>query len=123
MSEDEIAAMTLLTDDALGWASDSSLTPKQQCRLYQLTQSGKDRRLTQAEVSELDKLLEQYDIAVLRRAHALAQLLQRGYCISNQNNYMAWRDETLGQASVDSLYEEIAAFQEQKVNKDKPERN
>lgn len=32
-------------------------------------------------------------------------------------NYLAWRDETFNHESVDSLYEKIATFQQQKVNK------
>jgi hypothetical protein len=82
---DEIAAMALFTDDALWSASESSLSPAQQHRLRQLTQSSKERRLTQAESAELDYLLEQYDIAVLRRAHALALLNQRGHQLPDQN--------------------------------------
>lgn len=81
----EIAAMTLFTDDALWSASESSLSPAQQRRLRQLTQRSKERRLTQAESTELDYLLEQYDIAVLRRAHALALLSQRGHQLPDQN--------------------------------------
>lgn len=82
---DELAAMTLFTDDALWSASESSLSPAQQRRMRQLTQNSKERRLTQAESSELDHLLEQYDIAVLRRAHALALLSQRGHRLPEQN--------------------------------------
>jgi len=35
--------------------------------------------------AELDHLLEQYDLAVLRRAHALALLSQRGHQLPDQN--------------------------------------
>jgi hypothetical protein len=84
---DEIAAMALFTDDALCSASESSLSPAQQRRLRQLTQNSKERRLTQAESTELDYLLEQYDIAVLRRAHAWALLSQRGHQLPAQNHF------------------------------------
>jgi len=30
-----------------------------------------------------------------------------------EGDYLAWRDETFGHESVDSLYEEIIAFQQQ----------
>ena len=81
---DEIAAMTLFTDDALWSASESSLSPAQQRRMRQLIQSSKEGHLTSAESAELEHLLEQYDIAVLRRAHALALLSQRGYQLPDQ---------------------------------------
>lgn len=111
----EIAAMALFTDEALRSASDASLSPAQQHRLRQLTQSSQERRLTDADASELEYLMEQYDIAVLRRAHALALLSQRGYPLPDQSNYQGWRDENFDDESVDSLYEKIAMFQD-KVN-------
>lgn len=86
---DEIAAMALFSDDALWSASESSLSPAQQRRMRQLIQGSKERRLTPAESAELDHLLEQYDIAVLRRAHALALLSQRGYRLLDQNQLVA----------------------------------
>ncbi|MEZ4865127.1 MAG: hypothetical protein R3C14_27675 [Caldilineaceae bacterium] len=76
---DEIAAMALFTDDALWSASESSLSRAQQRRMVQLTQKSREQSLTPAESTELDRLLEQYDQAVLRRAYALALLTQRGY--------------------------------------------
>ena len=112
----EIAAMALFTDDALWSASKASLSPAQQYRLRQLTQSSQEQRLTDAESSELESLLEQYDIAVLRRAHALALLSQRGYPLPDQSNYLVWRDETFDHESVDSLSEKIVTFQQQNVD-------
>jgi hypothetical protein len=85
---DEIAAMTLFTDDALCSASESSLSPAQQRRMSQLIQGSKERHLTTAESAELDHLLEQYDIAVLRRAHALALLSHRGHKLPDQNQLL-----------------------------------
>lgn len=119
----EIAAMTLFTDDALWSASESSLSPAQQRRMRQLTQSSKEQRLTNAESSELEYLLEQYDIAVFRRTHALARLSQRGHRLPVQEDYLSWRDETFDYESVDSLYEKIIAFQQQNVNENEYERN
>ncbi len=82
---DEIAAMTLFTDDALWSASESTLSPAQQRRMRQLTQSSREREQTLAESTELDYLLEEYDKSVLRRAYALALLSQRGHQLPNQN--------------------------------------
>lgn len=110
---DEIAAMALFTDEALWSASESSLSPAQQRRMRQLIQGSKERHLTSAESAELDHLLEQYDIAVLRRAHALALLSQRGFRLPDQRNYQAWRAEIFDHESVDSLYEKIATSQQQ----------
>ncbi len=61
----EIAAMALFTDDALWSASETSLSPAQQHRLRQLTQSSQERRLTDVESSELESLLEQYHNRIL----------------------------------------------------------
>jgi hypothetical protein len=65
---DELAAMTLFSDDALWAASESSLSPAQQRRLSQLTHAGGSRALTAAESKELAHLLDLYDRSVLRRA-------------------------------------------------------
>ena len=82
---DEIAAMALLTNDALRLVGESSLAHTQQARMNQLIQRSKVRKLTVAESAQLAQLLEQYDLAVLRRAHALALLNQRGYQLPDQN--------------------------------------
>ncbi len=76
---DELAAMNLLSDQALWAATASAFSPTQQRRLEQLTDIGDQRKLTVAEAAELAQLLEAYDRAVLRRAHALAVLVHRGY--------------------------------------------
>jgi hypothetical protein len=83
---DDLAAMTMFSDDALWAAAESSLSPAQQRRLSQLTHAGGRRTLTAAESAELEHLLDLYDRSVLRRARALAVLAHRGYDIPNSPN-------------------------------------
>ncbi|MCL4862418.1 MAG: hypothetical protein KJZ93_23585, partial [Caldilineaceae bacterium] len=84
---DKLAAMAIFTDEALLAATKSSLSSAEQHRLQQLTEASKTRTLTSAESAELDHLIERYDIAVLRRAHALALLAQRGYLLPERNDF------------------------------------
>jgi hypothetical protein len=81
---DELAAMTMLNDEALWAATESSLSPVQQRRLSQLTHAGGSRPLTAAESSELAHLLDLYDRSVVRRARAFALLAHRGYQIPDR---------------------------------------
>lgn len=81
---DELAAMTMYSDDALWAASEPSLSPAEQRRLSQLTHAGGSRSLTAAESAELAHLLDLYDRSVLRRARALAILAHRGYEIPDR---------------------------------------
>lgn len=83
---DELAAMAIFTDEALLAATKSSLSPAEQHRLQRLTEASKTRTLTSTESIELDHLVERYDIAVLRRAHALALLARRGYSLPVHND-------------------------------------
>ena len=78
---DELAAMSILGDEALKAASQSSFSATEQFRLRQLNQIAQERSLTQAESDEQAALLDAYHHAVLRRAQALAILTQRGYSI------------------------------------------
>ncbi len=82
---DELASLTMFSDDALWAAAESSLSPAQQSRLEQLTQAGGERRLSVAETAELQQLLELYDRSVLRRAKALSILAYRGYDLADQS--------------------------------------
>ena len=86
---DELAAMALFTDEALWAAAESSLSPAHQRRLSQLIEASKEGNLIAAQSAELEHLLELYDRAVLRRAHVLAILSQRGYQISERTE---WQD-------------------------------
>lgn len=75
----ELAAMRLLSDQALQAATYPSLAPAQQYRLQQLNQAAGERTLTPTEVAEQTALLAAYHRSVLRRAQALAILAERGY--------------------------------------------
>ncbi len=74
--------MTLLTDDETENAAQSTFSPVQQQRLERLNQFADLRALTAAELVELDELVNLYDLAVLRRAKALASLAYQGKVIS-----------------------------------------
>jgi hypothetical protein len=75
----ELAAMNLLSDEALWAAAYPSLSPAEQFRLSQLNHRAGERPLTKAEQAEQEHLLTGYHGAVLRRAKALAILAQRGH--------------------------------------------
>ena len=75
----ELAAMRLLSDQALRAATHPSLASAHQHRLTQLNYAAGERTLTQAEVAEQTALLTAYHRSVLRRAQALAILAERGY--------------------------------------------
>ena len=76
---DELAGMSLLSDDALQAAARPSFSPREDCRLRQLNSVASDRDLSAAERLEQQELIASYRRSVLRRAKALAVLAQRGY--------------------------------------------
>jgi hypothetical protein len=76
---DELAAMFLLSDEALWAATQPSFSPAGQTRLQQLNRLAGERPLTPPETAEHESLLKSYHHAVLRRAQALAILSQRGH--------------------------------------------
>lgn len=78
----ELAAMNLLSDDALMAAAQPSFSAAQQYRLRQLSDLAQERSLTQSESKEQEALIQAYHHAVLSRAQALAILNQRGHAIS-----------------------------------------
>jgi hypothetical protein len=83
---DELTAMAFLSDEALQAATQSSIAPAQSQRLRQLTHDAGERTLNLAEQIEMDTLLYSHDLAVLRRARALAILVQRGHGVPHQSN-------------------------------------
>lgn len=89
----ELAAMTLFSDESLKASAQSSLSAAQQKRLTQLTHAGGIRSLTEAENRELQILRDLYDRAVLRRAKALAILAQRGYDIDRVGQWSVTTDD------------------------------
>jgi hypothetical protein len=78
----ELAAMHLLSDEALWAAVQPSFSPTEQARLQQLNHAGGERLLSSAEVAEQTTLLSAYHRSILRRAQALAILRQRGHNVS-----------------------------------------
>jgi hypothetical protein len=91
----ELAAMRLLSDQALRAAVHPSLSPAEQHRLHQLNHTAGERSLTPAEAAEQTALLTAYHRSVLRRAQALAILAERGHPI---------RAEELWRTSADDEY-------------------
>lgn len=83
---DDLAAMTMFSDEALWAATESILAPAQRRRLNQLSHAGGHRPLSVAESAELAYLVDLYDRAVLRRARALSILAHRGYAVTDQDN-------------------------------------
>lgn len=79
---EELAAMHLLSDDALWAAVSPALSQAEQARLTQLNQLASERPLTPAEEAEQSNLIAAYRRSVLRRAQALAILAQRGHPVS-----------------------------------------
>jgi len=75
----ELAAMHLFSDEALKAAVHPSLSPAEQHRLSQLNHAAGERSLTEAEEAEREHLLTAYRRSILRRAKALAILVQRGH--------------------------------------------
>lgn len=78
----ELAAMHLLSDEALWAATIPSLSPTEESRLNQLNTEAGERDLTLAEEAEQQILITAYHRSVLRRAQALAILAQRGHRLS-----------------------------------------
>jgi hypothetical protein len=82
---DHLTTMRLLNDEALRQAAAPGLSPAQQARLTELSHKQGQATLTNSEQTELDKLLAEYDRAVLYRAYALALLSLRGLPIPDLN--------------------------------------
>lgn len=81
---DELAAMRFFSDEALRAATQSAIAPAQVQRLRQLVHDGGERGLSANEQAEMDAVLQLHDVAVLRRARALAMLAQRGHVLADQ---------------------------------------
>ena len=75
----ELAAMNLLSDEALWAAAEPTFSPSEKRRLGQLNSNAGERDLTPAERAEQDALIASYRRSVVRRAKALAVLAQRGH--------------------------------------------
>lgn len=86
---DELAAMRLLSDDALWAAAQPSLSPAEAHRLKQINHTAGERPLSHSEAVEQETLLKAYHHSILRRAQALAILAQRGHPVSPENLALA----------------------------------
>ena len=84
----ELAAMHLFSDESLWAAAQPSLSPAEQLRLRQLNHTAGARPLTPSEQAEQEQLLTAYQLSVLRRAKALAILAQRGYPLSDEDQFL-----------------------------------
>jgi len=83
--EAELAALRLLSDDAL-WTIASEQMPRvQQERRSTLLRLNERHAMTDAEQDELDDLLQRGDRLMVRKAEAAAILKQRGYTITSQD--------------------------------------
>jgi hypothetical protein len=76
---DELAAMYLMSDEALLAAVHPSMSRAEQERLAQVSAVAGERPLTAAESAEHEALMAAYHRAVLRRAQAAAILALRGH--------------------------------------------
>ncbi len=76
---DELSAMYFFSDEALWAVTHPCLSPVEHVRLNQLNHKARERPLTRAEAAEREYLLAAYHRSVLRRAKALAVLVQRGH--------------------------------------------
>jgi hypothetical protein len=83
---DDLAAMSMLSDEALWAATESAFSPAQHRRLEQLSHAGGSRPLSSIEAVELKQLLDLLDQSILRRAQACAILAYRGYDLPDQAN-------------------------------------
>lgn len=81
----ELNAMAYLSDGALWSLARATLSLEAQRRLDELAEIVTNRQLTSHEVDEREALLHEYDVAVLRRAHAAMLLQSRGYDMSDPN--------------------------------------
>lgn len=78
----ELAAMNLLSDDALRTSVHPSMSAYEQQRLAQLNDLAQQRPLADAQIRERDELIDAYHRSMLRRAQALALLKQRGHDVT-----------------------------------------
>lgn len=81
--EDELAAMSNLSDDTLWLLARSTLTKTERETLATLNQQAKQRPLTKKEQANQDALLMAYNKTMIRRAQAASLLKTRGYDLSD----------------------------------------
>lgn len=77
----ELSAMMLVGDDELWQIARAELPAEKQERLEILTETRKERSLTDTESEEFDTLFSEAELTMLRRAEAYRLLTRRGYTI------------------------------------------
>ena len=82
-----LAELAYRSDAALWQAARSTLTPEQRERLEELHWEQGDRPLTTSEQAEEHVLLRRYRETILVRAQAMALLKQRGFSVSDLNQF------------------------------------
>ncbi len=80
--EAELAALRLLSDDALWTIAAEQMPRTQQERRSILLRLNERHALTEAEQTELDDLLQRGDRLMVRKAEAAAILNKRGYTVT-----------------------------------------
>jgi hypothetical protein len=83
--EAELAALSLLSDDALWTIAAEQMPRAQQERRLTLLRLNERKALTDTDQAELDDLLLRGDRLMLRKAEAAAILKQRGFAVSSQD--------------------------------------
>lgn len=81
--EDELTAMSNLSDETLWLLARSTLTKTEQEKLATLNQRAKENLLTTEEQANQDALLMMYNQTMIRRAQAASLLKIRGYDLSD----------------------------------------
>ena len=84
-----LAQMAYLNDAALWQAARTTMTPSQRDRLEQLHEQQQRGRLSSAEHEEETALLDLYRGTILVRAQAAALLKQRGYDVTDLDQFIA----------------------------------
>lgn len=80
----ELNAMAYLSDGSLWSLARATMSTREQKRLDILGEQASMRSLTADEIAERERLLHEYDIAMLRRAHAAMLLQSRGFDLSSK---------------------------------------
>lgn len=83
--EAELAALRLLSDDALWAIAKEQLANNLQEKMQVLMDKNSDGSITQVEYSELDQLVERGQQLIVRKSEAAAILTERGYTVSSKN--------------------------------------
>jgi len=77
----ELAALPLLSDARLWKIARSEMDKRKQIRLQSLAETQKHRSLTLVEKSELDQLMAEAELVMIRKAEAYQLLARRGHSV------------------------------------------